>query len=124
MGTIAYDHDSYSDAERAFLKATSLAPNNGNAFVMLGLTEFELGRDALALQHLEEGLRFGVDESENLRQVALYHRGVLLQRTGKFQSAKDTLEQLCLQGVQSAAEIRVLGMVLVRSRSRQAPVDG
>lgn len=124
FGTIAYDRDSYPDAERAFLKVTNLAPNNGNAFVMLGLTEFELGHDSLALQHLEKGMRLGIDESENLRQVALYHRGVLLQRAGRFQAAKDTLEQLCMQGVESAAEIRVLGMVLVRSRSRQAPADG
>jgi tetratricopeptide (TPR) repeat protein len=124
LGTVAYDRDSYTEAERAFLKVTNLSPNNGNAFVMLGLTEFELGRDTLALQHLEKGMGLGIDESENLRQVALYHRGVLLQRAGKFQAAKDTLEQLCMQGVESAAEIRVLGMVLVRSRSKQIPADG
>jgi tetratricopeptide (TPR) repeat protein len=124
LGTIAYDRDSYPDAERAFRRVTDLAPNNGNAFVMLGLTEFELGHDSLSLQHLEKGMHLGIDESDNLRQVALYHRGVLLQRTGKFQAAKETLEQLCMQGVESAAEIRVLGMVLVRSRSKQIPADG
>jgi len=124
LGTIAYDRDSYEEAERAFVRVTSLAPNNGNAFVMRGLAEFELERNELALQHLEKGMRLGIDQSENLRQVALYHRGVLLQRTGKFQAAKDTLEQLCRQGVESAAEFRLLGMVLVRSRSRQAPADG
>lgn len=124
LGTIAYDRDSYSQAEHAFLKVANLAPNNGNAFVMLGLTEFELGRDSSALQHLEKGMRLGIDESENLRQVALYHRGVLLQRAGKFQGAKDTVEQLCMQGVESKAEIRTLGMVLVRSRSMQPPSDG
>lgn len=124
LGTIEYDRDSYTNAERAFLRVTSLAPNNGNAFVMLGLTEFELGRDSLAFQHLEKGMRLGIDESDNLRQVALYHRGVLLQRAGKFQAAKDTLEQLCMQGVESKAEIRTLGMVFVRSRSTRAPADG
>src|SRR5215469_6528556 len=123
VGTVGYDRDSYTEAERSFLKVTELAPNNGNAFVMLGLTEFELGHDSLALQDLEKGMRLGIDESENMRQVALYHRGVLLQRAGKFQAAKDTLEQLCMQGVQSMGEIRVLGMVLVRSR-KQAPVNG
>jgi predicted Zn-dependent protease len=123
LGTVAYDRDSYTEAEGAFRKVTNLAANNGNAFVMLGLTEFELGRDALALEHLDKGMRLGIDESENLRQVALYHRAVLLQRASKFQAAKDTMEQLCMQGMESAAEIRVLGMVLVRSRSRQAPAD-
>jgi predicted Zn-dependent protease len=73
---------------------------------------------------MEKGMHLGIDESENLRHVALYHRGVLLQRAGKFQAAKDTLEQLCMQGVESAAEIRTLGMVLVRSRSSRGPVDG
>ena len=124
LGTIAYDRDSYPEAERAFRKVTDLAPNNGSAFVMLGLTEFELGRDSLALQHLEQGMSLGINESDNLRQVTLYHRGVLLQRAGRFQAAKDTLEQLCMQGVQSEPEIRVLGMVLARSRSKQTPADG
>jgi predicted Zn-dependent protease len=123
LGTIAYDRNSYGEADRAFQKLIVLAPSNGNAYVMMGLTEFELGRDSLALRHLDQGMRLGIDESANLRQVALYHRGILLQRAGKFQAAKETLEQLCMQGSQGEGVTRTLGMVLVRNGSREAPAS-
>jgi tetratricopeptide (TPR) repeat protein len=124
LGTIAYDGNAYSEATHAFQKVTTLAPKNGNAYVMLGLSEFELGRDLPALQHLKKGAALGLSEDANLRHVALYHEGVLLQRAGKFQAAQETLEQLCLQGVQSPQAITSLGMVLLRMRDRETPTAG
>jgi tetratricopeptide (TPR) repeat protein len=124
LGTIAYDENSYTEAVRAFRKVTVLAPANGNAYVMLGLSEFELDNDCLALQHLEKGASLGLSENVELRRVALYHEAVVLQRLGKFQAAQQTLEQLCLQGVQSEDLIRTLGMVLLRLQSRTPPVPG
>jgi predicted Zn-dependent protease len=121
LGTIAYDRDTFTEAVRAFQKVTALAPKNGNAYIMLGLSEFELGRDSLSLQHLEKGEQLGISEDPNLIHVALYHQGVLLQRAGKFQAAQETLQQLCLQGVQSAELAQTLGMVLLRMTGRQAP---
>ncbi len=76
------------------------------------------------MQHLEKGAALGLSEDANLRHVALYHEGVLLQRAGKFQAAQETLEQLCLQGVQSPQAITNLGMVLLRMRDREAPTAG
>ena len=63
LGTIAYDRNSYEEAAYDFEKMTSLLPKNGNGFVMLGLCEFELGRDRLALQNLERGANLGVEGS-------------------------------------------------------------
>jgi len=124
LGTIAYDENSYAKAARAFRRVTTLAPANGNAYVMLGLSEFELGSDLLALQHLEKGSRLGLTENIELRRVALYHEAVVLQRLGKFQSAQEALEQLCLQGVQSENLVRTLGMVLLRLQSKIHPLPG
>jgi tetratricopeptide (TPR) repeat protein len=124
LGTIAYDRNAYIDADRAFQKVTALAPKNGNAYVMLGLSEFELGHDAMALKHLEKGLGLGIDNDANLRYVTLYHQGVLLQRAGKYHGAQEILEQLCLQGVESDDAIKTLGMVLLRQRNTKPPVAG
>lgn len=118
LGTIAYDRNSYTEAVRAFQKVIALAPANGTAYVMLGLSEFELSRDTLALRHIEKGLSLGLDKDPDLRRVTLYHEGVLQQRQGKFQSAKETLQQLCIQGLESNAVRNTLGMVLLRMRSR------
>jgi tetratricopeptide (TPR) repeat protein len=124
LGTIAYDQNSYAEAARAFRKVITLVPGDGTAYVMLGLTEFELGHDDVALQQLEKGERLGQDKDPDLGRVAIYHHGVLLQRQGKFQAARDTLEQLCLQGVQSDELVGTLGMVLLRQRSKNPPAAG
>jgi tetratricopeptide (TPR) repeat protein len=124
LGTISYDQNSYAEAARAFQKVTQLAPRNGTAYVMLGLSEFELGHDDLALKHIDQGAALGLDKDPELRHVALYHQGVLLQRQGKFQAARETLEQLCLQGVQSDEVAIALGMSLLRNRGRTPPSRG
>lgn len=124
LGTIHYDQSSYTNAALAFQKAVALAPKNGTAFVMLGLSEFELGRDDLALKHLEKGSALGLSNDPELRHVVLYHQGVLLQRAGRFESARDSLEQLCLQGVQSDEVAAGLGMTLLRMRARSTPPQG
>jgi tetratricopeptide (TPR) repeat protein len=124
LGTIAYDRDSYAEAARAFRNAVKLAPKNGTAYVMLGLSEFELGQDDLALQHIQKGANLGLDKDPELRHVALYHQGVLQQRKGQFQSAQETLEQLCLQGVESDEVAVALGMTLLRDASKTPPPRG
>ena len=124
LGTIAYDQNSYAEAVHAFEKLTVLVPRNGNAYVMLGLSEFELGRDVLALQHLEKGASLGLDKNVSLRYVALYHEAIVRQRLGRFQAAQETLEQLCLQGVQSDELAVTLGMVLLRMRGKEPPATG
>jgi tetratricopeptide (TPR) repeat protein len=91
---------------------------------MLGLSEFEVGQDELALKHIQASIKIGMAEDEQLPKVVLYHEGVLLQRSGKFESAQERLEQLCLQGVQSEELSSTLGMVLLRSRAKASPASG
>lgn len=124
LGTIQYDQNAYEAAARAFQKVIELAPTNGNAYVMLGLSEFELHRDTLALKHIGKGTALGLDTDPELRRVVLYDQGILLQRAGRFQTARETLEQLCRQGIHSAELANTLGMVLLRMRSQSPPPQG
>ncbi len=124
LGTIEFDQNAYAEAVRAFQKVTVLSPRNGTAYVMLGLSEFELGRDELALQHLQKGSDIGLDKDVGLRHAVLYHEGVLLQRKGKFEAAQQMLEQLCLQGVQNDEIANALGMTLLRSDAKRPPAQG
>lgn len=123
LGTIQYDRNAYAEAARAFEKVTVLAPKNGTAYVMLGLSEFELGHDELALQHIQKGKNLGLDKDVGLRHVVLYHEGVLLQRKGRFEAAQETLEQLCLQGVQTDEIANALGMTLLRLTTKNPPAQ-
>ncbi|MBZ5550393.1 MAG: tetratricopeptide repeat protein [Acidobacteriia bacterium] len=124
LGTIEYDQSAYAEAERAFQTVTVLAPKNGTAYVMLGLSEFELGHDDLSLRHIQKGTDLGLDKDLGLRHVVLYHEGVLLQRKGKFEAAQETLEQLCLQGVQNDEIANALGMTLLRLTTKNPPAQG
>ena len=124
LGTIQYDRNAYADCARAFRKVVVLAPQNGTAHAMLGLCEFELGRDTLALLHILKGISIGLQTDDALRNVVLYHQGILLQRKGSFQAAQETLEQLCLRGSQGDEVANVLGMTMLRLTSRNPPPPG
>ena len=116
LGTIQYDRNAYDEATRSFRKLTALAPKNGNAFAMLGLSEFELGKERTALEHIRRGVDLGVNKDASFQQVLLYHEGVLEQRLGRFESAREMLQQLCVQGVHSEEVVTALGLSSLRLR--------
>ncbi len=121
LGTLQYDRNAYGDARHAFSTLIRLRPTDGTARVMLGLSEFELGLDAPALAHIEQGKRLGINKDPQLRSVVLYHEAVLLQRASKFESAKEILGQLCLERVNDDEVAGTLGLVLLRMPNRKLP---
>jgi tetratricopeptide (TPR) repeat protein len=121
LGTLEYDQDHYAKAAAALKKVVALQPQNGTAYAMLGLSEFELGRPQLALQHIEKGKNLGLQKNPDLWHVVLYHEGILLQRKGSFQAAQDTLEELCLEVGPNENAATVLGLTMLRLRSDTPP---
>ena len=124
LATLEYDQDHYAKAAAAFKKTIALQSKNGTAFAMLGLCEFELSHDQAALRDIQKGVDLGLQTKPELRNVVLYHEGLLLQRQGRFQAAQDTLEQLCLQAGPSDTAANVLGMALLRSAAKEPPTAG
>lgn len=117
LATLEYDQDHYAKAAFGFQKVIALQPNNGTAEAMLGLCEFELGHEELAIRHIENGKDLGLQKNPELQKVVLYHEGLLLQKKGSFQAAQDTLEELCLQTGPNDQAANVLGMTMLRLRS-------
>jgi len=124
LGTIEYDKDNYADAAHAFQKVQTLDAKAGTARVMLGLCEFELGEDANALKHIEEGRTLGITYDPQLLHVMLYHEGVLLQRAAKFQLALIQLRKLCADGAEEAVVVEELGMAALRIPGKPDFVSG
>lgn len=124
LGTLEYERDGYVEAAKAFRRLLVLTPKNGTAHVMLGLSEFELGQDAQALKHIQEGDELGVTKDPQLRRVALYHQGVLLLRTGQFLKASGPLKSLCEGGLQSAELAQSLGQAVFGMTPKEAPGQG
>ena len=84
LGTLAYDQNQYQSAAEAFEQVVHLDAKAGTARVMLGLSEFELGRDEAALRDLKQGIAMGFANDEQLRNVAVFHEGLLFQRAGRL----------------------------------------
>src|SRR5215470_10003873 len=124
LGTLEYDQDHYAKAAQAFEKLLALDPANGTAHAMLGLCQFELGKDELALKNLLKAEQLGVIKDEQLRRVALYHMGVLELRARKFDDAKETLDQLARLGVRSKELTTALGLAVLLIRPQDAPPEG
>jgi tetratricopeptide (TPR) repeat protein len=124
LGTLEYDQDHYAKAAAALQKFIALRPEDGTAHAMLGLSEFELGHDQLALAHIEKGKELGLQKNPDLRHVVFYHEGILLQRKGSFQAAQEALEELCLQAGPNDKAANALGMTMLRSSAKDLPVAG
>ena len=124
LGTIYYDADNYADAANAFREVVALDSRQGTARAMLGLCEFELGQEAEALRDIEASKSLGVIEDAQLRQVVLYHEGLLLQRASRFEAAQKALSSLCLSGIKGDEVQRTFGMVVLRMPDKKPPAPG
>ena len=76
LGTLHYDRNEYAPAANAFRKVTVLQPKSGTAFVMLGLSEFQLQQDELSLKHLQAAEELGVSDNPSLRKAALLDEAI------------------------------------------------
>ncbi len=124
LGTLQYDQNQYADAARAFEKLIVLQPENGTAHAMLGLCQFELGKDETALRNLLAAQRLGVLRDEQLRNVARYHLGVLQLRARRFGDANETLGQLAKEGVRSRELTNALGLAALLVTPQEVPAEG
>jgi tetratricopeptide (TPR) repeat protein len=124
LGTLEYDQDNYAMAALHLEKLVAVDPANGTAHVMLGLCQFELGKDGPALKNLLAGERLGIVKNEQLRKVALYHLGVLQLRARKFGAAKETLMQVAKDGIKTRELITALGQAALLIQPQGAPPEG
>jgi len=124
LGTLEYDQDHYAKAALDFEKVIALDSANGTAHAMLGLCQFELGKDAPALKNLLEAERLGVTKDEQLRRVALYHMGVLQLRAKKFGDAKETLGHLAVDRIRTKELTTGLGLAALLLRPQESPPEG
>lgn len=116
LATLLYDRGEHADAATAFRQATALSPDLGNAWVMLGLCEFQLQRHDEALAHIQKGRALGTSADPQFQHVMLYHEGVLLLDRSEFERAQETLGLLSADGVQNDELITALGLAVLRIR--------
>jgi predicted Zn-dependent protease len=123
LGTLEYDQDHYPQAAMNFQKVISLNSSNGTAHAMLGLCQFELGKDESALKNLLTAERLGVVNNEDLRKVAVYHLGVLQLRKKLYASALKTFRELARNDVRTDEVALGLAMSLLMVQSSDVPAE-
>jgi tetratricopeptide (TPR) repeat protein len=123
LGRIEYERRNYSAAREAFGRVLQVSPNDGNASVLMGLCEFELGQDEKALQHLERGQQRGVSDP-NLRFAVIYDEGQILLRGGSFKAAQVTLSLLCLARMPGTEVLQNIGLAYLRISPKDSPPAG
>jgi tetratricopeptide (TPR) repeat protein len=111
-GSLLYDGDRYSNAVTAFHKLVQLNDKLGNAWAMLGLSEFEMHNYDRALTDLQNADHLGTEES--LQNIAEYHLAMLLNHYGDSDGALLLLSSLYLKGVRSEDLQVALGLTLLR----------
>lgn len=124
LGTVEYDQDHYLKAAQAFEKVLALDPKNGTAHAMLGLCQFELGKDAPALKNLVAAEMLGILKDEQLRKVTLYHLSVLQLRAGKYGAARESMGQLIRDRIRTKELTTGMGLAVLLIKPQDAPKEG
>jgi len=115
VGSILYDRDRYADAREALRNLLSLDNKNGSAWALLGLCEFQLRNYDQALADIQNARMLGnVIPSKEFVNVARYHAGILMTRSGQFELGYEALREFAREGNQSPSVIEALGLNVLR----------
>jgi tetratricopeptide (TPR) repeat protein len=123
LGTILYDQEQHADAARAFERLVALDSKNGTAHLMLGLCQYQLDRDASAMEHIQAAKTLGVQTDGGLPDVLTYHEGMLFLRAGRYEHALETLRPLARAGVDDQNLDLAFGMGALLMRPKEASLE-
>jgi tetratricopeptide (TPR) repeat protein len=110
----AYIAGRYADVITELQSWLEQRPNDGTAWAVMGLAEFDLKDYDNALIHLERGQQLGVGASPQAIALAKYRLSILLIRKGRFETATDLLTPLVGQQPLGADIQFALGLALLR----------
>jgi tetratricopeptide (TPR) repeat protein len=114
LGVLQYGANQFADARSTLQHVVGFAPDLGVAWSLLGLCEFETRNFADALIHLEKAQSLGIEDDVEVERVSIYHLGLLLVRTGKFDRASDLLLKT-FGGSQMSEQLKIgLGLATLR----------
>ncbi|MEN3332616.1 MAG: hypothetical protein V7641_1981 [Blastocatellia bacterium] len=114
LGSIFYDRDRYSEAREALKLLLYLQRENGPAWTLLGLCEFQLRNYKEALADILQGKQLGLGGNKEFVSVARYHGSILLTRNGQFEIAFEELRPFSREGNESLSVIEAFGINILR----------
>ena len=113
-GAILYEQDHYTEARDAFRNLVSLDANNGPAWGMLGLCEFQTREYDRAIVSLLHGRSLGLGNNQELESVVRYHAALLYIHFEQFEIAFDVLSEFLRAGNDSPKVAQAFGLAILR----------
>ena len=115
VGSIFYDRNRCAEAREALGNLLRLDDKNGSAWALLGLCEFQLRNYDQALADIENARTLGnMIPSKEFVNVARYHAGILMTRSGQFELGYEALRDFAREGNESPSVIEALGLNVLR----------
>jgi tetratricopeptide (TPR) repeat protein len=114
LGTGLYELRRYSEARTAFQRLAALTPQNGSAWALLGLCEFQLADYPSSLKNLTKSEQLGIADNPEMASVVHYHAAILLNREGNFDRARDQLQPFESEGNNSPQILDAIGINALR----------
>jgi tetratricopeptide (TPR) repeat protein len=117
LGSLLYDQDRYPEAISAFQHLIASTPHRGPAHAFLGLCEYETGRYDDALAQFRAWAGAGWAGTPELRDVAVFHFGLLLTRDGRFVESLYLLSTLAQRLGDTPELSEAMGLASLRIRN-------
>jgi len=114
LGTSLYGLKRYPEARDAFRHLAISQPNNGQAWALAGMCEFELKNYPRSLEYLLRAESTGFAEEQELAFLVHFRIALLLNRAGEPRQALDRLMVIAAKGTYPEV-IEALGLSLLRT---------
>lgn len=114
LGSIFYDRERYAEADGPLRMLLGLQPENGVAWALLGLCEFQLRDYPQALADLQKSRKLGLGGNKALGDLARLHVAILRTREGQFELAYEELRHFARDGNDSPNVLEAFGVNILR----------
>jgi tetratricopeptide (TPR) repeat protein len=114
LGTIHYARDQFAEARDEFRRLTSLQPNIGAPWTMLGLSEFQLKQYDDAFSHLRRAAELHSGQDQAIADEGNFRLALLLTRNQQFEASMKILALFAQRNMNDARFIEAMGIAALR----------
>jgi tetratricopeptide (TPR) repeat protein len=114
LSALWYQKERYAEARDLLRRFVALQPNSGPGWALLGMSEFQTREYARALDHLRQGMTYGVGGSKGMAQSLFYFAAVLLTRFEMYDASLRLLFEMARSGQAESFLVEPAGLAALR----------
>lgn len=123
LGVLLYASNRYADSANTLIQSLSIDRSQADAWVFLGLSEFETKDYQNSFLHLERGRQLGFHGTDEAKKVATYCLAQLRNLNGDFEGALDLMASALETSQLTPSTKIVMGMSLLRVPNLASQLD-